>query len=84
MTKLGTPSPFIYEQFLLKLSSLQSLSLLNYMNIGPCCFGSIVVLNHNMQWQPKGRKMTLIHTLKFGCCVGLDLANCTSPLALML
>jgi hypothetical protein len=84
MTKLCTPSPSIYKQFLLKLSSLQSLSLLNYMNIGPCCFGSIVVLNYNIQWQPKEKKMTLIHNSKFGFCVGLDLANCTSPLALML
>jgi len=84
MTKLVTPSVSIYEQFLLKLSSLQSLNLLNYMNIGPCCFGSIVVLNHNMQWQFKERKMTLIHNLKFGCCVALDFANCTSLLAFML
>jgi hypothetical protein len=84
MTKLDTPSPFVSEQFLLKLSYLQALSLLNYMNIGPCCFGNIVVLNHNMQWQPKKRKMTLIQNSKFGCCVGLDPTNCTSPLALML
>jgi hypothetical protein len=37
-----------------------------------------------MQWKPKKRKMTLIHNLNFECCVGLDLANCNSLLALML
>ncbi len=84
MTKRFIPSPSIYEQFLLKLSFLESLCLLNYVNTGPCCFGNIVVLNHNMQWQPKERKTNLIHNLKFGCCVGLDLVNCTSLLALVL